>query len=657
MTTAVPTKPKRLEEDGTGRNAPRVASCQREMPLKAVANLQHREQAMRGLVAIIVALLAALPALAAAADPPQLSITSLEEQPGKLALVVSALGPEGQALAGLTAANFRAEIDGVPLAVSDVYPARSAVAAASVLLLVDVSGSMAGEPIEQAKRALQEFVRGLDPADSVAIIAFDSGVSPILDFTTDRNQINQAIGRLVARGNTALYDAVMAATERIRAAPGRKFVVLLSDGEATVGLEKREQSLEAARAAGVQFITVGLGASIDRVYLGELTAASGGRFIEAASPTQLRQEYAEIASVVRNQYQVVLGVPSSVDRSVAAELTLQLNTSRGSVTVKRRLEPLPGARPPGFDLSLQGLSANQKVQQPLSLTAAAPAGVNLVAVEYLVDERSVARLTTPPFEYVLDPASLLPGPHIVTAIATDQRGRAAQTQVAFVVAAPSSGSPLWPLAAGLLALPLLAGGAVYVLQRRRRSASDLDSRVRPFARRVSEPAFAVDGWPALEVPSKPVRRAQPPRRPRGKVVLLNEELIRAGQLDAILEHELLDAPLTLGTGFLCDIRLQDEEGRIAGEEARIWVQRERLVYHKLTTLSAMATEGITSGWEFLENGEEIQIGPYRMLFQLYEQQESEPAGGREQQAEAAAPARAMPLGDLFGRLPEDTSRA
>jgi hypothetical protein len=51
------------------------------------------------------------------------------------------------------------------------------------------------------------------------------------------------------------------------------------------------------------------------------------------------------------------------------------------------------------------------------------------------------------------------------------------------------------------------------------------------------------------------------------------------------------------------------------EEARLWVQRGRLVYHKLTTLSAMATEGVTSGWLLLADGEEMHLGKYRLLYQ------------------------------------------
>jgi hypothetical protein len=69
------------------------------------------------------------------------------------------------------------------------------------------------------------------------------------------------------------------------------------------------------------------------------------------------------------------------------------------------------------------------------------------------------------------------------------------------------------------------------------------------------------------------------------------------------------------------MRVGDAGGLIAAEEARVWVQRGRLVYHKLTTLSAMATEGVTAGWQFLEDGDEMRIGPYRLIFQAQHQED------------------------------------
>jgi hypothetical protein len=102
---------------------------------------------------------------------------------------------------------------------------------------------------------------------------------------------------------------------------------------------------------------------------------------------------------------------------------------------------------------------------------------------------------------------------------------------------------------------------------------------------------------------------------RGRVVVMDEAAVRGGELETILEFEMKSQPLTFGSGPNADMRVGDAGGLIAAEEARVWVQRGRMVYHKLTTLSAMATEGVTAGWQFLEDGDEMRIGPYRIIFQ------------------------------------------
>jgi hypothetical protein len=108
--------------------------------------------------------------------------------------------------------------------------------------------------------------------------------------------------------------------------------------------------------------------------------------------------------------------------------------------------------------------------------------------------------------------------------------------------------------------------------------------------------------------------AVPVNQVRGRIVVMDEAAIREGDLTKITEYSISNAPLTLGAGATCDIQIVDSDN-IAMEEARLWVQKGRLVYHKLTTLSAMATEGVTSGWLLLADGEELHLGKYRLLFQ------------------------------------------
>jgi hypothetical protein len=208
-------------------------------------------------------------------------------------------------------------------------------------------------------------------------------------------------------------------------------------------------------------------------------------------------------------------------------------------------------------------------------------------------------------------------------VGTDASGSSGEAIVTFVVSPPAQDSAVSKLA-GLVVtlLPIALGlGLVFgvgylilkLLRRRVRSAPGYSGeRIRPWAgRELPKQMAPPEEWPERPRPQP----ASPQSRVLGRIVVMNEVAIKSGDLSAIREYRIGTAPLTLGTGAAADIQIEDSEERIAAEEARLWVQKGRLVYHKLTTLSAMATEGVTSGWLLLADGEDFLLGQYRILFQ------------------------------------------
>jgi len=105
----------------------------------------------------------------------------------------------------------------------------------SLGIVLDVSGSMSGEKIRSAERALQRFLYDLlAPEDEVFILGFSDRTELVSDWTSNRQQLANALGRIRPRGGTALYDAVaeavpMAQTGRHK----KKAVVIISDGNDT----------------------------------------------------------------------------------------------------------------------------------------------------------------------------------------------------------------------------------------------------------------------------------------------------------------------------------------------------------------------------------------------------------------------------------------
>lgn len=105
----------------------------------------------------------------------------------------------------------------------------------SLGLVVDTSGSMAGERIEAARAALGRFVfELLGPDDEIFLARFSEYPELLEPWTTDRRRLGRAIERLNARGGTALFDAVAEAVPLAQSGRHRKkAVVIISDGHDT----------------------------------------------------------------------------------------------------------------------------------------------------------------------------------------------------------------------------------------------------------------------------------------------------------------------------------------------------------------------------------------------------------------------------------------
>src|SRR3990170_9157724 len=90
--------------------------------------------------------------------------------------VVNVLDPTGRPLTNLTAENFLVSVNGQAAAVTDVRAAVNSDIGVAVVITVDVSGSMEGAPIQQARAGARAFVEGLAPVDRAAVLAFSDAV-------------------------------------------------------------------------------------------------------------------------------------------------------------------------------------------------------------------------------------------------------------------------------------------------------------------------------------------------------------------------------------------------------------------------------------------------------------------------------------------------
>jgi VWFA-related protein len=178
-------------------------------------------------------------------------------------------------------------------------------------VLIDASASVEYRFKFETDAAAAFLKKILRPGtDQAFMVAFNDSVKTIAEPTDKPARLNAALKRLKTGGNTALHDAVIYASDKLRHLPEnqitRRAIVLISDGVDTVHhstLEQAEQ--EASRAEVMIFsLTTNLSeieANGDTV-LKELAASTGGALLAAHDEGRLDSAFRSVQKALRNQY-------------------------------------------------------------------------------------------------------------------------------------------------------------------------------------------------------------------------------------------------------------------------------------------------------------------------------------------------------------------
>jgi tight adherence protein C len=196
--------------------------------------------------------------------------------------------------------------NGRPSPTVDFFQIRSPQTPASVVLTLDVSGSMADENrLPQAREAAKGFLNQMRTNDRVGLVSFSNEVTVRSGFTTDRRQTAKVIDGLTPGGDTRLYDALIRAVGQAAATPGEtRAVVLLTDGEDTRSSASLDEAIALAIRSGVPVYAIGLGNEIQTGVLQRIASETGGRFYHAPAASDLGQAFRLISRQIASQYEI-----------------------------------------------------------------------------------------------------------------------------------------------------------------------------------------------------------------------------------------------------------------------------------------------------------------------------------------------------------------
>lgn len=146
----------------------------------------------------------------------------------------------------------------------------------AVILLIDRSGSMTGQKLEQAKELARTTLAMLPPDNIIAVVQFDGGADVVVrpQKSGNRGMIESAISRIRPGAGTDILGALTESRELMKhIATQVKHVILLTDGQsATDGIS------ELARAMSDEKITLSAVGfpGVDRTWLAQITQLGGG---------------------------------------------------------------------------------------------------------------------------------------------------------------------------------------------------------------------------------------------------------------------------------------------------------------------------------------------------------------------------------------------
>lgn len=199
----------------------------------------------------------------------------------------------------------------------------------NLALVVDVSGSMQGRPLQAACEGAALVVERLTADDRLSLVSFASDVvvhaSAVRLDDAGKAMVLATLRELTTRGSTDLCAGWLAGCEavatRLAFANGseRNHVVVLSDGHANQGVVAPEQLAAHAselRQRGVLTSTVGIGVAYSPIQLQAISEAGGGRMHDAERPEEIAEvllaELADTLATTVENLQVALRLPPLV---------------------------------------------------------------------------------------------------------------------------------------------------------------------------------------------------------------------------------------------------------------------------------------------------------------------------------------------------------
>lgn len=236
----------------------------------------------------------------------------------------------GHPITDLTASSFEVLDNGVP---QQVDFASFEQIPLNVVLVLDMSTSVAGERLKNLRSAARAMLNDLRPDDQAALVTFSHLVVQGSDLTSDLDRIRSALDRTLEPGSTALVDGIYTGMTLAEAGVGRSLLIVFSDGTDTASWLTPDSVLDTARRTDVVVYTVRAGGSPRIPFLRDLSELTGGALMDADPNKSFGAIFQSILDEFRHRY-LLSYTPQGVPGAGWHRLEVRVRASRAAVKAR-----------------------------------------------------------------------------------------------------------------------------------------------------------------------------------------------------------------------------------------------------------------------------------------------------------------------------------
>lgn len=216
---------------------------------------------------------------------------------------------KGRYVDGLTRERFSLSDNGTK---QPLVSFENSTSSLSCAILLDTTGSM-NAVLPMVKNAIMKFIDQLNPDDSVAVYTFNSTLQVNQEFTRDKDAAKRAVLRTRARGETALYDSISQAASALVRQPGKKALVVFTDGQDNASVLNKNAAVKRAKKLGIPLYAIAEGDALKSKELmktlEDLSNATGGTAYALAKAGKVGDVFADIAQDLQHVYMMSYKAP------------------------------------------------------------------------------------------------------------------------------------------------------------------------------------------------------------------------------------------------------------------------------------------------------------------------------------------------------------